>query len=195
MLDGFNCSFGATGSVFSCKGTRRFLAAHSRVLLEILAFSLHLDATLRPWLGTLAPLLPHIEFRGFFNGSPTLARITDQWTQQSEMGIRPAMEPRHPAPTCRLGFFADGLPTRALTAFIYSNTPPMLDQLPDTLWSQGSALNRAGCRTDGGHESQSVPEWATVGCGQLERPYPQYNGLSLAGYGCCEAATTRCKLV
>ena len=25
----------------------------------------------------------------------------------------------------------------------------------------------------------------TVAAGQLERPYPQYNGLSLAGYGCC----------
>ena len=26
---------------------------------------------------------------------------------------------------------------------------------------------------------------ATVAAGQLERPYPQYNGLSLGGYGCC----------
>ena len=61
-----------------------------------------------------------------------------------------------------------------------------VDQLPDTLWSQA-------CRA---HARKSPIRWwaripnpslngATVAAGQLERPYPQYNGLSLGGYGCC----------
>src|SRR5882672_1211213 len=40
------------------QGDQTLLAAHSRVLLEILAFSLHLDATLRPWLVLWLHLLP-----------------------------------------------------------------------------------------------------------------------------------------
>jgi len=59
-----------------------------------------------------------------------------------------------------------------------------INQLPDTLWSQGAALVAPVTNPMQGNPNPSL-NGATIAAGQLERPYPQYNGLSLAGYGCC----------
>ena len=50
-------------------------------------------------------------------------------------------------------------------------TPSILNPVINTLQGQGTALSGA-----------TLPQ------GQFDRPYPQYSGLSLAGYGCCESS-------
>jgi hypothetical protein len=60
-----------------------------------------------------------------------------------------------------------------------------VDQLPDTLWSQGAALTTQVANPMVGTNPNPSLNGPTVAAGQLERPYPQYNGLSLGGYGCC----------
>ena len=62
-----------------------------------------------------------------------------------------------------------------------------INQLSDTLWSQGAALTKQVTNPMAGNPNPSL-SGATVAAGQLERPYPQYNGLSLAGYGCCSSS-------
>jgi len=63
-----------------------------------------------------------------------------------------------------------------------------IDQLPDTLWSQAGALTVQVPNPMVGTNPNPSLNGATVAAGQLQRPYPQYNGLSLAGYGCCESS-------
>ena len=63
-----------------------------------------------------------------------------------------------------------------------------VDQLPDTLWSQGAALTVQVANPMKGTNPNPSLNGATVAAGQLERPYPQYNDLNLAGYGCCESS-------
>jgi hypothetical protein len=60
-----------------------------------------------------------------------------------------------------------------------------VDQLPDSLWSQGAALTTAVSNPMLGTNPNPSLNGSTVIAGQLERPYPQYNGLNLNGYGCC----------
>src|SRR5205823_9289561 len=55
----------------------------------------------------------------------------------------------------------------------------------DTLWSQAAALTTQVANPMVGTNPNPSLNGATVAAGQLERPYAQYNGLSLAGYGCC----------
>src|SRR5580692_8546389 len=63
-----------------------------------------------------------------------------------------------------------------------------VDQLPDTLWSQGAALTTQVTNPMAGTNPNPSLNGGTVAAGQLERPYPQYNGLSLGGYGCCSSS-------
>jgi hypothetical protein len=68
-----------------------------------------------------------------------------------------------------------------------------IDQIPDSFVTQAAAQEAAGQPVT---IAQLVPNplagsgnanlnGPTVFQGQLDRPYPQYNGLSLGGYGCC----------
>ena len=63
-----------------------------------------------------------------------------------------------------------------------------IDQLPDSLWSQGAALSTQVANPMQGTNPNPSLNGATVAAGQLERPYPQYNGLSLGGFGCCSSS-------
>ena len=71
---------------------------------------------------------------------------------------------------------------------------PNLDQIPDSYIAQASRQAAAGLPIaidqpipDAGRKSQSLDRTAgqLVPLGQLDRPYPQFNQLQLARYGCC----------
>lgn len=119
-----------------------------------------------------------------FNGSPTLAPYYGisgnsgpkyGYVEQYNLDVQRQL----PA-----GFFADVAYAGSHGVHLeqYSTT---IDQLPDTLWSQGAALIAPVTNPMQGTNPNTSLNGPTVAAGQLERPYPQYNGLSLAGYGCC----------
>jgi hypothetical protein len=119
-----------------------------------------------------------------FNGNPTLAPYYGisghsspkyGYVEQYNLDIQRQL----PA-----GFFADVAYAGSHGVHLeqYSTT---INQLPDTLWSQGAALIAPVSNPMKGTNPNSSLNGATVEAGQLERPYPQYNGLALGGYGCC----------
>jgi Carboxypeptidase regulatory-like domain len=64
-----------------------------------------------------------------------------------------------------------------------------IDQIPDADLTQQAALvaqvpNTLNGITSGGLSPSVAP---TINAGQYLRPYPEYTGVSLAGYGCCES--------
>ena len=64
-----------------------------------------------------------------------------------------------------------------------------INQIPDADLSQQAALvaqvpNTLNGITSGGLSPSVAP---TINAGQYLRPYPEYTGVSLAGYGCCES--------
>ena len=70
-----------------------------------------------------------------------------------------------------------------------------IDQIPDSFVTQAAAQAAAGQPVAIG---QTIPNplagstnttlsSATIFAGQLDRPYPEYNGLNLNGYGCCSS--------
>jgi Carboxypeptidase regulatory-like domain len=122
------------------------------------------------------------------NGSPTLAPYLDPkygYVEQYNFDIQRQL----PA-----GFFAD-------VAFAGSHGVHLpqystnVNQIPDSFVAQAAAQEAAGNPVA---ISQQVPNplagspntslnGPTITQGQLDRPYPQYNGLSLAGFGCCSS--------
>ena len=151
-------------------------------------------AKLRAPASTLAPFPADISSFALFNGSPTLApyygingRSNPKWGYVEQWNFD--IQRQLPA-----GFFADVAYAGSHGVHLqqYSTN---IDQLPDTLWSQAGALtvqvpNPMGVSATNPLGTNPNPSLngATVAAGQLERPYPQYNGLSLAGYGCCESS-------
>ncbi len=180
MLDGDGCSFAFSGtSVFPVRGANSFGCAESGPFGNA---------------GIIAP--PGRNFSGLStpdissfvaaNGSPTLApyygisgHSNPKWgyVQQWNFDIQRQL----PA-----GFFADVAYAGSHGVHLeqYSTN---IDQLPDTLWSQAAALTTQVANPMQGTNPNPSLNGATVAAGQLERPYPQYNGLSLAGYGCCDS--------
>ncbi len=178
MLDGDGCSFNFTGSsVFPLRGANGFGCAQSGPFGNA---------------GIIAP--PGRNFSGLAtpdvssfvtaNGNPTLAPYygasghsdpqygyVEQWNFDIQRQL--------PA-----GFFADVAYAGSHGVHLqqYSTN---VDQLPDTLWSQAAALTTQVANPMVGTNPNPSLNGATVAVGQLERPYPQYNGLSLGGYGCC----------
>ena len=73
-------------------------------------------------------------------------------------------------------------------AFTFNNIPPTLTSFLTLSGLSGCCFKYSSCKSDGRHHLQSFAEWRHVAVGQLERPYPQYNGLSLGGYGCCSSS-------
>jgi Carboxypeptidase regulatory-like domain len=178
MLDGDGCSFNFTGaSVFPTRGMNNFGCAQSGPFGNA---------------GIIAP--PGRNFAGLAtpdissfvaaNGNPTLAPYYGVnghsnpaygYVQQWNFDIQQQL----PA-----GFFADVAYAGSHGVHLqqYSTN---VNQLPDTLWSQGAALSTQVPNPMLGTNPNPSLNGATVAAGQLERPYPQYNGLSLGGYGCC----------
>ena len=181
MLDGAGCSFGFTGSsVFPLRGSDLFGCAQSGPFGNS---------------GIIAPpgrnftglATPNISSFVAANGNPTLAPYygisghgnpqygyVEQWNFDIQRQL--------PA-----GFFADVAYAGSHGVHLeqYSTN---IDQLPDTLWSQGAALLTKVTNPMLGTNPNTSLNGATVLAGQLERPYPEYNGLSLAGFGCCSSS-------
>ena len=184
MMDGDGCSFGAANSVFAARGPDNFGCAQSGPFGNS---------------GIIAP--PGRNFSNLpitgvnsvssfvaFNGSPTLAPYygisghSDPkygYVQQWNLDIQRQL----PA-----GFFADVAyaGSRGVHLEQYSTN---INQLSDTLWSQGAALVAPVTNPMVGNPNSALNNIVTptIAAGQLERPYPQYQGLNLAGYGCCDS--------
>jgi hypothetical protein len=126
------------------------------------------------------------------NGSPTLAPYGDPkpgYVEQWNLDIQRQL----PA-----GFFVDVAYAGSKGVHLeqYSTN---INQIPDSFVAQAAAQYAAGQTVTigqtftqtGTHNPISSPDPSLQGdgivVGQLDRPYPQYTGLSLAGYGCCSS--------
>jgi hypothetical protein len=186
MLDGDDCSYGAAGSVFAPRGPNAFGCTqtgpfgNSGILPPP-------GRNFAPLAGTLAPFPANVSSFAAFNGSPGLAPYYGinghegpkyGYVQQWNFDIQRQL----PA-----GFFADVAYAGSMGVHLEQyNTN--VDQLNDKLWSQGVALTAQVANPMAGTNPNPSLNGATVAAGQLERPYPQYNGLSLNGFGCCESS-------
>lgn len=186
MLDGDGCSYGAAGSVFTPRGPNAFGCTqtgpfgNSGILPPP-------GRNFAPLAGTLSPFPANVSSFALFTGSPNLAPYygatgdgNPQWgyVQQWNFDIQRQL----PA-----GFFAD-------VAYAGSHGVHLeqyqteVNQLPDTLWSQGAALTTAVTNPMAGTNPNPSLNAATIPLGQLERPYPEYNQVQLAGFGCCSSS-------
>ena len=186
MMDGDFCSYGAAGSVFTPRGLDAFGCTqtgpfgNSGILPPP-------GRNFVPLTTTLAPFAANISSFAAFNGNPGLAPYYGinghegpkyGYVQQWNLDLQRQL----PA-----GFFADVAYAGSMGVHLEQyNTN--VDQLPDTLWSQGAALTTPVVNPMAGTNPNPSLNGATVTAGQLERPYPQYNGLSLNGFGCCESS-------
>jgi hypothetical protein len=177
MLDGNGCSYNFSGtSVFTPRGPQSLGCAESGPFGNA---------------GIIAPpgrnftglATPNLSSFALANGNPTLAPYFGAtghggpqygYVQQWNLDIQRQL----PA-----GFFADVAYAGSHGVHLqqYSTN---VDQLSDKLWSQQSALTTPVSNPMVGNPNTSL-SGPTVPAGQLLRPYPQYNGLSLGGFGCC----------
>jgi Carboxypeptidase regulatory-like domain len=113
------------------------------------------------------------------NGSPTLAPWSDPkygYVEQYNFDIQRQL----PA-----GFFAD-------VAFAGSHGVHLeqyntqINQIPDSFLSQTTALTTPVTNPLSGSPYAGL-NGTTIPQGQLDRPYPEYNNLSLGGFGCCSS--------
>jgi len=184
MMDGADCGYTTAGfttgtPVFPARGPNGFICGQSGPFGN----SGIIAPPGRNYSNLPIPGVTNVSSFVAFNGNPTLAPY---------YGISGHSDPRYgyveqwnfdiqrqlPA-----GFFADVAYAGSHGVHLeqYSTN---VNQLPDTLWSQGVALTTPVTNNMRGNPNSSLST-ATVAAGQLERPYPQYNGLSLGGYGCC----------
>src|ERR1700688_153181 len=186
MLDGSGCSFGATGSVFPVRGPNSFGCAQSGPFGNsgILPPP---GRNFAPLAGTLAPFPADISSFTAFSGGPTLApyygisgHSNPKWGYVEQWNFD--IQRQLPA-----GFFADVAYAGSHGVHLQQYSTHV-DQLPDPLWSQGAALTAQVTNPMAGANPNTSLSGPTVAAGQLERPYPQYNDLNLAGYGCCESS-------
>jgi len=176
----------ATGSCF-LQGDRRFWL-HTVGSFWRFWHSPPPDATLRPWLVLWLHLLPTYRVSRLLMVADVWLRITESvdaairkwgYVQQWNLDI-----PRQTAGWLLCGRCLRGLSRR----FIYSNTPPMLISFLTPCGLRAGALTVQVANPMAGTNPNPSLNGATVAAGQLERPYPQYNGLSLAGYGCVRSS-------
>jgi hypothetical protein len=186
MLDGDACSYHFTGaSAFPVRGPNAFGCAQSGPFGNsgILPPP---GRNFSPLASTLAPFPADISSFALFTASPNLAPYygasghgNPQWgyVQQWNFDIQRQL----PA-----GFFAD-------VAYAGSHGVHLeqyqteVNQLPDTDWSQGAALTATVTNPMAGTNPNASLNGATIAKGQLERPYPEYNQVQLAGFGCCSS--------
>ena len=185
-LDGDQCSYNFAGtSVFPLRGPNNFGCAQSGPFGNsgILPPP---GRNFAPLAGTLTPFPADISSFALFTASPNLAPYygasghgNPQWgyVQQWNFDIQRQL----PA-----GFFGD-------VAYAGSHGVHLeqyqteVNQLPDTLWSQGAALNTQVTNPMAGTNPNPSLNTPTIAAGQLERPYPEYNQVQLAGFGCCSS--------
>lgn len=182
MLDGDGCSFNFAGSsVFPLRGPNNFGCAESGPFGN----SGIIAPPGRNYGNLPIPGVTNISSFVAFNGNPgSMAPYYGVnghsnpgygYVEQYNLDIQRQL----PA-----GFFADVAYAGSHGVHLeqYATT---VDQLPDYLWSQGAALTTQVANPMQGTNPNPSLNGATVAAGQLERPYPQYNGLALGGYGCC----------
>jgi hypothetical protein len=113
------------------------------------------------------------------NGSPTLAPWADPkygYVEQYNLDIQRQL----PA-----GFFADVAYAGSHGVHLEQyNTD--INQIPDSFLSQTTALTTPITNPLVGSPYSGL-NGLTIPAGQLDRPYPEYNNISLAGYGCCSS--------
>ena len=177
-LDGDTCSYAFGGSsVFPLRGTNNFGCAESGPFGNagiIAPPGRNFDGLATPDISSFVAangnptLAPYFGASG--HGSPQYGYV-EQWNFDIQRQL--------PA-----GFFADVAYAGSHGVHLeqYSTN---VDQLPDSLWSQQAALTTQVTNPMAGTNPNPSLNGATVAAGQLERPYPQYNGLSLGGFGCC----------
>ncbi|HMD17225.1 MAG TPA: TonB-dependent receptor [Terriglobales bacterium] len=120
------------------------------------------------------------------NGSPNLAPHANPkygYVEQYNIDIQRQL----PA-----GFFADVAYAGSHGVHLEQyNTD--INQIPDSFLSQQAALttlvtNPLGCPTSPATCPNPALAGTMIAQGQLDRPYPQYNNIALAGYGCCSSS-------
>ncbi len=185
MLDGDKCSYGAAGSVFTPRGPNKFGCTQSGPFgnAGILPPP---GRNFSPLASTLAPFPSNVSSFALFTASPNLAPYygesghgNPQWgyVQQWNFDIQRQL----PA-----GFFADVAYAGSHGVHL-EQYQTQANQLPDTLWSQGAALSAQVTNPMAGTNPNPSLNGATVAAGQLLRPYPEYNQVQLAGFGCCSS--------
>jgi hypothetical protein len=176
-LNGNNCTLaGVNFASFSCASTAGPFGAGG----ILLAPGRNAQPTLSQYVAT--------------NGSPNLAPNSDPkygYVEQYNLDIQRQL----PA-----GFFVDVAYAGSHGVHLQQyNTN--INQIPDSFLSQQAGLiaqvpNPLSCpntglngSNGGGVNGCPLPtlNGATINAGQLDRPYPQYNGLTLNGFGCCES--------
>jgi hypothetical protein len=113
------------------------------------------------------------------NGSPTLAPWTDPkygYVEQYNFDIQRQLP---------LGFFGDVAYAGAHGVHLQQyNTD--INQIPDSFLSQTTALTTPIANPLAGSPYSGL-NGTTIPAGQLDRPYPEYNNISIGGYGCCSS--------
>ena len=135
------------------------------------------------------------------NGSPTLnpwADPKEAYVQQYNLDVQRELP---------YGWFVDAAYAGARGVHLENFNPSVnINQLPDSFVAQANAqcpgtpseVALSGCVPTIGvkvnnplvgspNASLNSNLTPTIFQGQLDRPYPQYNGLSLAGFGCCQS--------
>jgi hypothetical protein len=187
MMDGDDCSYNFAGtSVFPVRGPNAFGCAQSGPFGNsgILPPP---GRNFTPLAATLAPFPANVSSFALFTASPNLAPYygesghgNPQWGYVEQWNFD--VQRQLPA-----GFFAD-------VAYAGSHGVHLeqyqteVNQLPDTLWSQGAALTNQVTNPMANTNPNPSLNGATVAAGQLERPYPEYNQVQLAGFGCCSSS-------
>ena len=161
-LNGTNCSLpGTSFASFTCGDTSGPFGAQGILLA--------------PGRNAQPNLSAYVEA----NGSPSLAPHSDPkygYVEQYNFDIQRQL----PA-----GFFADVAYAGSHGVHLEQyNTN--VNQIPDSFLSQGAGLTTLVANPLVGALKPNL-NGATIYAGQLDRPYPQYNGLSLNGYGCCSS--------
>jgi len=113
------------------------------------------------------------------NGSPTLAPHANPkygYVEQYNIDIQRQL----PA-----GFFAD-LAYAGSHGVHLQQYSTHINQIPDQFLSQQAGLIAQVPNPLAGSPKPNL-NGPTINAGQLERPFPQYNDVNLAGYGCCDS--------
>jgi hypothetical protein len=184
MLDGDDCAYNQTaGSVFTPRGAQNFGCTQSGPFGNsgILPPP---GRNFGPLASTLAPFPANVSSFALFTASPNLAPYygtsghgNPQWGYVEQWNFD--IQRQLPA-----GFFADVAYAGSHGVHLQQYQTEV-NQLPDSLWSQGAALATQVTNPMAGTNPNPALNGATVAAGQLERPYPEYNQVQLAGFGCC----------
>ncbi len=187
MMDGDDCSFNFAGtSVFPVRGPNNFGCAQSGPFGN--------SGILPPpgrnftsLASTLAPYASNVSSFALFTASPNLAPYfgesghgNPQWGYVEQWNFD--IQRQLPA-----GFFADVAYAGSHGVHLQQYQTEA-NQLPDKDWSQGAALTAQipdPMLNANPNPSYGNPAGGVINAGQMERPYPEYNQVQLAGFGCC----------